>query len=73
MANENTVKAREVRDRNEAEIESLLAAKVEELHSAKFQHALGQLRETHTLKALKRDIAKLRTVLAEKRAAGAAS
>ncbi len=56
-----------MRGRSADELKSLLEAKREELHAAKFNHALGQLRETHTLKQLKRDIAKLNTVLADER------
>jgi large subunit ribosomal protein L29 len=63
--NENMVVAKELRERSEAELRSLLAAKVEELHKVKFNHALGQLRDTHTLKLLKKDIARLKTVLKE--------
>ncbi|OGQ83992.1 MAG: 50S ribosomal protein L29 [Deltaproteobacteria bacterium RIFOXYA12_FULL_58_15] len=60
---ENSVVTKELRERSEAELKSLLGSKVEELQKARFRHALGQLRETHTLKLLKRDIARLETVL----------
>jgi large subunit ribosomal protein L29 len=63
---ESTVLAKELRKRADAELRSLLSAKIEELQKARFKHALGQLRETHTLKVLKRDISRLRTVLTEK-------
>jgi large subunit ribosomal protein L29 len=63
--NENMVVAKELRERSEAELRSLLASKLEELHKVKFNHALGQLRDTHTLKLLKKDIARLKTVLRE--------
>lgn len=69
MASDNTIKVSELRGRSEAELESLIAGKLEELHGKRFQHALGQLRETHQLRALRRDIAKLRTVLRDKKAA----
>ena len=49
-----------------------MASKLEELHGAKFKHALGQLDKTHVLRQLKRDVAKLRTVLAEKQQAAPA-
>ena len=64
--NDNTVVAKELRDRTDAELESLLGTKAEELHRGKFKHALGQLRETHTLKVLRRDIARIRTVLTQR-------
>ena len=64
MANDNTIQVKEVRDRPDAELVSLREAKLEEYHKAKFKHELGQLRETHRLGQLKRDIAKLSTLLA---------
>ena len=64
--NENIVVLKEIRDRSDAELRSLLDSKVEELHKAKFKHALGQLRETHVLGFLKRDVARLNTVLRER-------
>jgi len=66
--NENIVVAKELGERTDAELESLLASKGEELHRNKFKHALGQLRETHTLRSLRRDIARLRTVLGQRKA-----
>jgi large subunit ribosomal protein L29 len=64
--NENQNAAKELRDRGPAELKSLLAGKVEELFKAQFKHALGQLRTTHQLKTLRRDIARINTVLKEK-------
>ncbi|MBI5509998.1 MAG: 50S ribosomal protein L29 [Deltaproteobacteria bacterium] len=69
MANneENQVVAAELRKRGEAEIQSLLAAKSEELQKSLFKHELKQLRTTHGLKNLRRDIARLKTILNERR------
>ena len=64
--NENTVKASEMKDRNESELRSLLQSKVDELHKARFKQALGQLRQTHTMRVLRRDIARLQTVLTQR-------
>ena len=66
MAKETTVQVKDLRERPAAELTSLREAKLEEYHKAKFKHSLGQLRETHRLRQLKRDIAKLTTVLREK-------
>lgn len=66
MAKGNTVAAKELRERGDAELKSLLATKIEELQKARFKHALGQLRTTHTLKALKRDVARIETVLGQR-------
>src|SRR5688572_7607577 len=62
---ENAVIARELRQRGEAELKSLLDAKKEELQRTRFKHMVGQLRQTHTLNQLKQDIARLQTVVAE--------
>lgn len=59
----NQVIAHELRDRGDAELRSLLAQKQDELQKLRFKHALQQLKTTHGLKALKRDIARLLTVL----------
>lgn len=69
---ENQVVAKELRGQAEAELRSLLATKVEELHKANLKKAIGQLRTTHQLKLLKRDIARLSTVLNERAVAGSA-
>ncbi|MEM6531408.1 MAG: 50S ribosomal protein L29 [Myxococcota bacterium] len=71
MASEDRVVAKEIGDRSESELEALLNGKREELHQVNFKHAIGQLRETHLVKALKRDIARIETVLGQKRAEGA--
>ncbi len=71
MAKGNTVAAKELRERGDAELKSLLATKIDELQKARFKHALGQLRTTHTLKALKRDVARIETVLGERAAKAA--
>lgn len=66
MSEENAVVVKELRDRNDAELESLLASKSDDLHKTSFKHSLGQLRETHQLKSLRRDIARLKTVLQQR-------
>jgi large subunit ribosomal protein L29 len=72
MAKGNQVAAKELRERGDAELKSLLAAKIEELHKARFKHALGQLRTTHTLLGLRREVARIETVLRERSRAAAA-
>ena len=66
---ENAVVAQELRQRGAAELKSLVDAKKEELQRMKFKHLVGQLRQTHTLVELKRDIARLHTVIAEQKRA----
>lgn len=63
---EDAVVVKELRERGDAEVRSLLATKVEELQGVKFKQALGQLQETHTLKVLRREVARLKTVLGER-------
>jgi large subunit ribosomal protein L29 len=71
MASEKTtVIVREVRGHTAAELDSLLASKVDELQRRAFKHALGQLGTTHELRQLRRDIARLETVINEKKRAG---
>ena len=66
MATEGTVIAKEMQSRNEVELNSLLAEKKEELQNASFKHALGQLVNTSLLGSLKRDIARLNTILRQR-------
>ncbi len=65
MAKNEGLAAKELRERGAPELRSLLAAKVEELHKERTKQALGQLRQTHVLRQLKREVARLQTVLAE--------
>lgn len=67
--NENILKASELRKRGAAELKSLLDEKAEELHKTRFKLALGQQAKTHTLRQLRRDIARLQTVLNEQQRA----
>ena len=64
---DSRVVAKELRERSDGELRSLLSAKTEELHKAKFKQALGQLSETHILKVLRKDVARLQTVLNQRR------
>ena len=70
--NDTAVVVKELHDRSDAELGSLLVAKREDLHAAKFKHALGQLAQTHQLRSLKRDVARLATVLREREMKSAA-
>ena len=66
MAAEGTVIAKEMQSRSDAELTSLLAEKKEELQKEDFKHALGQLANTSLLGSLKRDIARLNTILRQR-------
>jgi large subunit ribosomal protein L29 len=66
MATEGTVITKEMQSRSDVELKSLLAEKREELQGASFKHALGQLTNTSLLGSLKRDIARLSTILRQR-------
>lgn len=71
MADEAKLVVKELRERNDSELQTLLNGKRADLHQVKFKQALGQLRETHQIKQLKRDIARIQTVLNEREQAEA--
>jgi ribosomal protein L29 len=56
--------------RSPEELAALLSGKRETLRQSKFKHALNQLRQTHILRTLRRDIAKLKTAQASLAATG---
>ena len=60
---EEKLNVEELSKRGESEVRSLLTSKSDELRKTRFKHAMKQLRETHVLGQLRRDIAKLNTVL----------
>jgi large subunit ribosomal protein L29 len=59
------IKMRDIKNLTLTEIENKLRDAVEELNNLKFQHATHQLDNTAKLKIIKRDVARLRTVLRE--------
>ncbi len=60
------MKARELRDLSEEELKSKEEEVKDQLFKLKFQHTLGQLENAMKLKNLKKDIAKIKTILREK-------
>jgi large subunit ribosomal protein L29 len=60
------MKARELRDLSEEELRTKEEEVKDQLFKLKFQHALGQLENAMKLNNLKRDIAKIKTILREK-------
>ncbi len=60
------MKARELRDLSEDELRSKEEEVKDQLFKLKFQHTLGQLENAMKLKHLKKDIAKIKTILREK-------
>jgi large subunit ribosomal protein L29 len=61
------MKSSELRDLSEEELRSRSAELKDQLFKLKFQHALGQLENTMKMRNLKREIAKIKTLLREMR------
>lgn len=60
------MKTSELRDLSEEELKSKEEEIKDQLFKLKFQHALGQLENALKLKNLKRDIARIKTIIKEK-------
>ncbi len=60
------MKARELRDLSEAELRQKEQDFTGELFNLKFQHATGQLENTERLVQVRRDLARVKTILREK-------
>jgi large subunit ribosomal protein L29 len=56
-------KASELRDQSYEEIEQRLAETKEELFNLRFQNATGQLDNYRRLRALRKDVARMKTIL----------
>jgi large subunit ribosomal protein L29 len=60
------MKAFEIRTMSDDEIEAKLEEAHEELFNLRFQYAIGQARDANRMTLLKRDIARMKTVLNER-------
>jgi len=60
------VKARELRDLSEAELRQKETDLTAEYFNLKFQHATGQLENTERLPQVRKDLARVKTLLGEK-------
>jgi len=60
------VKARELKEMSEAELRQKEKEITEQLFNLKFQHATGQLENTARLPGVRKDLARVKTVLREK-------
>jgi len=63
------VKASEIRDLGEDELAQKIRETRDELFNARIKHATGQLEDTARLGRLRRDVARMSTVLQQKREA----
>ena len=64
------MKPSEIREKSVAELNDELVALKEELFKLRFQHATNQLDNPQKLKSVKRNIARVRTVLRERELKG---
>ena len=62
------MKAKELRDMTSAELNTKLKELKEELFNLRFHSAINQLENTHRITDVKKDIARVMTVLHEKNA-----
>jgi large subunit ribosomal protein L29 len=60
------VKAQELKDMSEAELRQKEKDLTAELFNLRFQHATGQLENTERLPQVRKDIARVKTVLRQK-------
>jgi large subunit ribosomal protein L29 len=60
------MKAFEIRTMSDDEIEAKLEEVYEELFNLRFQYAIGQAKDANRMTLLKRDIARMKTVLNER-------
>ena len=60
------MQAYEIRNLSDADIQTKLEEASEELFNLRFQLAIGQVKDSNRISALKRDIARLKTVLRER-------
>ncbi len=60
------MKAQELREKNVEQLNAELLGLLREQFNLRMQTATGQLQQTHTLKIVRRDIARVKTVLNEK-------
>jgi len=60
------MKARELRDKSDSELTEQERELKEELFNLRFQHATGQLENTMAIVRVKKDIARVKTLLRER-------
>ena len=60
------MKATEIRDMTQSELNAKLADLKAELFNLRFQHAISQLDNPMRIKAVKKDIARIKTIIREK-------
>ncbi|MFT6840373.1 MAG: large subunit ribosomal protein L29 [Candidatus Pseudothioglobus sp.] len=61
------MKAQELRDKSAEELQESLVALLKDQFSYRMQQSTGQLNQSHLLKAVAKDIARVKTVQTQKR------
>jgi large subunit ribosomal protein L29 len=69
MASSNVTKAKDLRTQTNEELSVFLRDKSEELFKLRFQHFTGQLENVARLKQVRREIARVKTIIAQKEGA----
>ena len=64
------MKASELRDKSVEELQETLVSLSRDQFSSRMQQSTGQLGQTHLLKQVRRDIARVKTVITEKTKVG---
>ncbi|MCK6630247.1 MAG: 50S ribosomal protein L29 [Anaerolineae bacterium] len=65
------MQAFEIRNLSDGEIQTKLEEAYEELFNLRFQKTIGQVKDPNRFTALKRDIARMKTILGERKRATA--
>ena len=65
--------AQDLRTKNESELREELSGLLQEQFNLRMQRGIGQLATPHDLRHVRRDIARIKTVLNEKKQGGEAS
>jgi large subunit ribosomal protein L29 len=63
------MKAFEIRSMSDDEIQAKLEEVYEELFNLRFQYAIGQAKDANQMRMLKRDVARMKTILNERKLA----
>ena len=67
------MKAQELKDKTPEQLREQLVALKKEAFNLRFQQATGQLESTARMRAVRRDVARVKTVMNQKAAAAAAT
>lgn len=65
------MKAKDLREQTDEELSNFLVEKQQELFKLRFQHFTGQLENTAKMKLVRRELARARTIRAQRGAASA--